>query len=43
MSTTLGMLTALAVVLVHRRRGSSLLLVVVDLVPPAISASYLFG
>lgn len=43
MSAILGLLTALAVVLVHRRRGWSLLLVLVGLVPAAIAANYLFG
>lgn len=43
MSAVVGLLTALAVLLVHRRRGWSLALVVVGLIPAAISAFYLFG
>ena len=42
MSAILGLLTALAIALVHRRRGWSLLLVMLGIAPAAVSAYYLF-
>ena len=43
MSGVIGMLTALAVLLIHRVRGRGLALLVVGLIPAGISAALLFA